>query len=84
MTGGHYRTRMKFAAEEGKKLLELSERIANADAERGKLLERLDRMEEQISHITREVEELNRSISKKTIPGGRDGGVKAPAGEEHL
>ena len=76
MTGGHYRTRMKFAAEEGKKLLELSERIANADAERGKLLERLDRMEEQISHITREVEELNRSISKKTFQADEMAGSK--------
>ena len=67
MTGGHYRTRMKFAAEEGKKLLELSEKIANADAERGSRLDKLDRIEEQISHLSREVEELNKVISKKTF-----------------
>ena len=67
MTGGHYRTKMKFAAEEGKKLLELSEKIANADAERGTRLDKLDRIEEQISHLSREVEELNKVISKKTF-----------------
>jgi chromosome segregation protein len=67
MTGGHYRTRMKFAAEEGKKLLELSEKIANADAERGSRLDKLDKIEEQISHLSREVEELNKVISKKTF-----------------
>ena len=67
MTGGHYRTRMKFAAEEGKKLLELSEKIANADAERGTRLDKLDRIEEQISQLSREVEELNKVISKKTF-----------------
>src|SRR5690606_10872362 len=67
MTGGHYKTRMKFAAEEGKKLLELSERIASADAERANLIEKLDQIEEQISRINREVEELNRAISKKTF-----------------
>ncbi len=67
MTGGHYRTRMKFAAEEGKKLLELSEKIANADAERGSRLDKLDRIEEQISHLSREVEELNKVISKNTF-----------------
>ena len=37
MTGGHYRSKMKFAAEEKTKLLELSEKIANAEAERSTL-----------------------------------------------
>ena len=67
MTGGHYRSRMKFAAEEGKKLMELSEKIAAAEQERSSRLDNLDRIEEQISHISREVEELNKAISKKTF-----------------
>ena len=76
MTGGHYKTRMKFAAEEGKKLLELSERIASADAERANLIEKLDQIEEQISRINREVEELNRAISKKTFQADEMAGAK--------
>ena len=67
MTGGHYRSKMKFAAEEGKKLLELSEKIANAESERTSRMDRLDRVEEEISHISREVEELNKLIAKKTF-----------------
>jgi len=76
MTGGHYRAKMKFAAEEGKKLLELSERIASADAERGKLIENLDRIEEQISRISGEIEEFNRSISRKTFQVDEMAGAK--------
>jgi len=67
MTGGHYRSKMKFAAEEKTKLLELSEKIANAESERSTRLDKLDRIEEQISRLSREVEELNRVISKKTF-----------------
>lgn len=67
MTGGHYRSKMKFAAEEKTKLLELSERIASAEAQRSTRLDKLDRMEEQISRLSREVEEHNRVISKKTF-----------------
>jgi chromosome segregation protein len=67
MTGGHYRSKMKFAAEEKTKLLELSERIASAEEERTKRLDKLDGIEEQISRLSREVEELNRAISKKTF-----------------
>ena len=67
MTGGHYRSKMKFAAEEGKKLLELSEKIANAESERTSRLDRLDRTEEEISRLSREIEELNKAISKKTF-----------------
>jgi chromosome segregation protein len=67
MTGGHYRSKMKFAAEEGKKLLELSEKIANAESERTTRLDRLDRVEEEISHLSQEIEELNKAISKKTF-----------------
>jgi len=67
MTGGHYRSKMKFAAEEKSRLMELSEKIASAEAERSTRLDKLDRVEEQISHLSREVEELNRVISKKTF-----------------
>ncbi len=76
MTGGHYKTRMKFAAEESKKLLELSESIANADAGRASLIDKLDRIEEQISHISHDVEELNRVISKKTFQADEMTGAK--------
>lgn len=67
MTGGHYRSKMKFAAEEKSRLLELSEKIASAEAERSTRLDKLDRIEEQISRLSRDVEELNRAISKKTF-----------------
>ncbi|MCX6669982.1 MAG: chromosome segregation protein SMC [Methanothrix sp.] len=67
MTGGHYRSKMKFAAEEGKKLVDLSEKISAADQERSARLDKLDRIEEQISHLSREVEELNKAISRKTF-----------------
>ena len=67
MTGGHYRSRMKFAAEEKTRLLELSEKIAGAQAERTSRLDKLDAVEEQISRLSREVEELNKIISKKTF-----------------
>jgi len=67
MTGGHYRSKMKFAAEEGKKLVDISEKISAADQERSARLDKLDRIEEQISHLSREVEELNKAISRKTF-----------------
>ena len=67
MTGGHYRSKMKFAAEEKNRLLELSDRIASAEGERSGRLDKQDRIEEQISRINREVEELNKGISKKTF-----------------
>jgi len=67
MTGGHYKSRMKFAAEESQKLVELSEEISIAEAKRGGLLEKLDRAESEISRINREVEELDKVISKKTF-----------------
>ena len=47
--------------------MELSEKIANAESERTTRLDKLDRIEEQISRLSREVEELNRVISKKTF-----------------
>ncbi len=67
MTGGHYRSKMRFAAEEKSRLMELSENIAEAEAERSSRLDKQDQIEEQISKLAREVEEMNREISKKTF-----------------
>jgi chromosome segregation protein len=67
MTGGHFKSRMKFADEESRRLLELSDRISAREGERKDKLEKLDEIEEEISRISREVEELNKLISKKTF-----------------
>ncbi len=67
MTGGHYKSRLKFAADEGSRLLELSEKISSAESAREALIYKLDRTEEEISRISREVEELDKAISKKTF-----------------
>jgi len=67
MTGGHFKSRMRFADEESKKLLELSDKISALDGERSRRLEKLDTIEEEISRISRELEELNKLISKKTF-----------------
>ncbi|OPY49967.1 MAG: Chromosome partition protein Smc [Methanosaeta sp. PtaU1.Bin060] len=67
MTGGHYRSRMKFAAEENKRLVELSERISKAEGERSTRMDRLDEIEGQIAGLGREVEELDKAISKRTF-----------------
>ncbi len=67
MTGGHYRSRMKFAAEEGSRLVEFSEKISSAEKERSLQMDKLDSIEEEISRISRDVEELNKAISKKTF-----------------
>ncbi len=67
MTGGHYKSRLKFAADESSKLAEISEKIASAEAERNTRLNRLDEIEEEISRLSRDVEELDKVISKKTF-----------------
>jgi chromosome segregation protein len=67
MTGGHYKSRLKFAADESSKLAEISEKIATAEAERNTRLNRLDEIEEKISHLSRDVDELDKVISKKTF-----------------
>jgi chromosome segregation protein len=67
MTGGHYKSRLKFAADESSKLAEISEKIATAEAERNTRLNRLDEIEEEISRLSRDVEELDKVISKKTF-----------------
>lgn len=66
MTGGHYRSKLRFAAEESSKLVEFSNKIASAEGNRSSLLEKLDGIEESISRINREIEELDKAISKKT------------------
>lgn len=67
MTGGHYKSRLKFAADESSKLAEISEKISQAEAERNARLNRLDAIDEEISRLSREVEELDKAISKKTF-----------------
>lgn len=67
MTGGHYRSRMKFAAEENRKLVELSERVSAAEGERSLRMDRLDEIEGQIAGLGRDVEELDKAISKRTF-----------------
>jgi chromosome segregation protein len=58
---------MRFAAEEGKKLAEISDKIASSEQVRSSRLDELDKIEEQISRISREVEELDKAISRKTF-----------------
>jgi len=67
MTGGHYRSRVSFAADEGKRLAEISGRLALAEEERGGILDRLDRVEGEISRLKRDEDELNRELSKKSF-----------------
>ncbi len=67
MTGGHYRSRVSFAADEGKRLAEISGRLALAEEEREGILDRLDRVEGEISRLKRDEDELNREMSKKSF-----------------
>ena len=67
MTGGHYKSRLKFAAEEGNKLVEFSAKISSAEGNRNSLLDKLDSIDEEVSRINQEVEELDKTISKKTF-----------------
>ena len=67
MTGGHYKSRLKFAADESARLVQISEQISLADANRSAKLNRLDEIEEKISAIARDIDELDKAISKKTF-----------------
>jgi chromosome segregation protein len=67
MTGGHYRSKLKFASEENNRLLEFSKKIASVEEARSLLLAKLDGIEEAISRVGREIEGLNKTISKKTF-----------------
>jgi len=64
MTGGHYKSRLKFAADEGRRLAEISETVARVGAERDLLLDRLDRVEGEISKVKRESEDLAKESSR--------------------
>lgn len=70
MTGGYYQSRLKFAADESKKLDEISIRLNHATAEREDLLEQLDHLEEQIFKIKRESEDL--SLDERRISFRRE------------
>jgi chromosome segregation protein len=67
MTGGHYKSRIKFAAEESKKLMELSEKIVAIENERSSLLDKLDDIDNSIYSLGKQVEELDKNISRKTF-----------------
>jgi chromosome segregation protein len=67
MTGGHFKSRLKFAADESKRLAELSLRITEADRERSELLESLDRIDEEASSLKREAEDLERDQARKAV-----------------
>lgn len=67
MTGGHYKSRLRFAADESKRLVELSEKIAASDGERSGLLDRLDRVEGEISRIVHEVGDLSKETARLTF-----------------
>jgi chromosome segregation protein len=67
MTGGHYKSRLKFAADESNRLGQISEQISLAESNRNARLNRLDEIEAKISDLSREVDELDKAISKKTF-----------------
>ncbi len=67
MTGGHYTSRLKFAAEESRRLVGISERISETEMRRSDLLASLDSAESDLSSIKRELESLDKEISKRTF-----------------
>ncbi|MEM2096960.1 MAG: chromosome segregation protein SMC [Methanothrix sp.] len=67
MTGGHYTSRLKFAAEESRRLVGISERISATETSRSELLEKLDSTEEEISSISKKLETLDKEISRRTF-----------------
>lgn len=67
MTGGHYKSRVKFAADESRRLVEFSERLSSVEAERSALLDRLDSFEEALSRVKRELEGLDKEMSRLTF-----------------
>jgi chromosome segregation protein len=67
MTGGHFKSRLKFAADERQKLEEATRKVVAVQAEREALIERLDRVEGEASAVTREMEELAREASRIEI-----------------
>ncbi len=67
MTGGHFKSRLKFAADERQKLEEATRKVLACQAEREALIERLDRVEGEVSAVRREMEELAREVSRIEI-----------------
>jgi chromosome segregation protein len=67
MTGGHFKSRLKFAADERQRLEEARGALASAQAEREGLIERLDRVEGEATTVRREAEELGREASRIEI-----------------
>lgn len=67
MTGGHYTSRLKFAAEESRRLVGISERISATETSRSELLEKLDSIDEEISSISKKLETLDKEISRRTF-----------------
>lgn len=67
MTGGHFKSRLKFAADERQKLEEATRKVVAVQAEREALIERLDRVESEVSAVRREMEELAREASRIEI-----------------
>lgn len=67
MTGGHYTSRLKFAAEESRRLVGISERISATETSRSELLEKLDATEEEIASISKKLETLDKEISRRTF-----------------
>jgi len=67
MTGGHFKSRLKFAADERQKLEEATRKVLLVQSERESLIERLDRVEGEVSTVRREMEELSREVSRIEI-----------------
>jgi len=67
MTGGHYKSRLKFAADENQRLLEITERISSSDHLRGELLDRMDGIEGRLSALKRQSEDISREMASKTV-----------------
>ncbi|MDF0592268.1 chromosome segregation protein SMC [Methanotrichaceae archaeon M04Ac] len=64
MTGGHFKSRLKFAADERQRLEDANRMVVAAQAEREALIERLDRVEGEVSAVRRNAEELGRDLSR--------------------
>ncbi len=67
MTGGSFKSRLKFAADERQKLEEANRKVLAAQGEREALIERLDRVEGEVSKVRREMEDLAREVSRIEI-----------------
>ena len=67
MTGGFFKSRLKFAADERQKLEEATRKVSACQAEREALIERIDRVESEVSAVRREMEEMAREVSRIEI-----------------